>query len=115
ESIDIALDQSVSLVAGFYYPSEFCPEPRFGEDLEVPDVASLYTPGVSPFSATDRQLQSLTQASLEQTDNFIDRLAELEKLEILPLLRTNSASVYFGINRDGRVGMHINSRDDARD
>lgn len=103
-------ESPVSLIAGFYYPSEFCPEPRLGANLDVPDVSLLYTPGVSPFSVTEHHAPFAASAvQLEQTDNFLDRLAELEKLEILPLLRTTSASVYFGINADGRLGMHVNS------
>ena len=101
----------MSLVAGFYYPSELCPAPKFGADLDVPDVALLYTLGAFDFFGNSREMSlAINTSPLEQTDTFIDRLAELEKLELLPLLRTTSASVYFGINREGRLGMHLNSR-----
>ena len=44
---------------------------------------------------------------LEQSDGALERLLATRRLSLLTLMRTESTRVFFGVNADGRVGVHF--------
>lgn len=77
---------------------------------EEPGTVESFT---QPLSATTNAwaigLTSSLILNLKHTDGTIDRLRNLRRLEILTLMRNESASVFFGINERGRLGLHFDA------
>ena len=46
---------------------------------------------------------------MEQTDGALDRLISARRLELLTLMRSESAAVFFGVNEKGRLGVHVDA------
>ncbi len=47
--------------------------------------------------------------AMEQTDGTLDRLISARRLELLTLMRSESAAVFFGVNEKGRLGVHVDA------